>query len=504
MLRRFSFRRIVGFFLLDWLGTLGLLLLADFLRLKMGSLPGPLDSLLRGLQIQTGSVEVLTPTLGANLPFPVFLLVAAIWPFFLTTFSVYDGRRNETIRIEQLNVFQAINVSLLVLAGSLFFTYRETSRLTLLIFAILDNALLLGSRWFLWAYRRRQSSGPRYRRRAVLVVGAGTAGCLVAEQLRQYAWANIDLRGFLDDDPQQIGRKCVGIPVLGSFDQVRDVALAHSIQDAVVALPLAAHERLVNICRELQQCGVHVHVVPDLFALSFPNATLDGFGGIPVIDLGMPGIQGIRRLSKRVFDLLAATLGLILAAPLMAIIALLIKLESRGPVIYRQVRIGENGRPFTMFKFRSMRVGSDTGAHQSYVARLIQQNLSLDQVAHETGQKSLKMENDPRITRIGRLIRKTSLDELPQFFNVLRGEMSLVGPRPPLPYEAELYKEWHRRRFEAPPGMTGLWQVEGRNRVSFDEMVRMDLEYIERQSVWLDLRLLLQTPLALILARGAG
>jgi len=243
-----------------------------------------------------------------------------------------------------------------------------------------------------------------------------------------------------------------------------------------------------------------VYVVPDLFALSFPSATLDGFGGIPVIDLGQPSIYGWRRLAKRTFDTLAVTPGLILLSPLLLIVAIAIKLDSPGPVFYRQSRVGENGRLFTMLKFRSMKTGNDTNTHKQHIAKLIQGNISVEQL----GGKSLKLEDDSRITRIGKLIRKTSIDELPQLFNVLRGEMSLVGPRPPIPYEVEFYQDWHKRRFEALPGITGVWQIKGRNRVGFDEMVRMDIEYIEKQSFWLDIMILLQTPLAVVTGKGAG
>jgi lipopolysaccharide/colanic/teichoic acid biosynthesis glycosyltransferase len=164
--------------------------------------------------------------------------------------------------------------------------------------------------------------------------------------------------------------------------------------------------------------------------------------------------------------------------------------------------VGENGRQFLMFKFRSMRADTDPKIHQDYVTRLIKDNISLEDLGGDS--VSLKMENDPRITRIGKFVRKSSIDELPQLINVLRGERSLVGPRPPLLYEVDLYQDWHKRRFEVPPGITGIWQVSGRNRVSFDEMVRMDLEYIEKQSLWLDIKLLLKTPRAVIGAQGAG
>jgi exopolysaccharide biosynthesis polyprenyl glycosylphosphotransferase len=500
MLRQFSTRRVVGFFLLDWLGTIALLGIADRLRASWEVLPNWVLGLTRVFRIPIGGVEGL----DTEFKFLLLVFIAIIWPFFLIVFSVYDGRRNETLKAELLNVFLAVNVSMLVLAGGLYFTYRGTSRLTLVMFWQMDLVLLLGSRFAWWAYRRSQNGRRMVRLRSVLVIGAGEVGFNVVEQLRRFAWMDILLRGYIDDDPQKQGQLFGGLPVLGSLDQAVEVVQRYQIRDAVVTLPMHAHDRLVGICHTLQDAGVHVHVVPDLFALSFPNAALDGFGGIPVIDLGQPGINGPRRVIKKSFDILGASLGMVVLSPLLLLIAILIKLESPGPVIYRQTRIGENGKLFTMFKFRSMRLDADTGLHRAYVTRLIRENLSPEQLARETGQKSLKMEADPRITRVGGFIRKTSLDELPQLLNVIRGEMSLVGPRPSLPYEVELYQRWHRRRFEAPPGITGLWQVEGRNRVSFDEMVRMDIEYIERQSFWMDLSLILKTPLALISTRGAG
>ncbi len=226
-------------------------------------------------------------------------------------------------------------------------------------------------------------------------------------------------------------------------------------------------------------------------------------GGIAVLALSRPAAGGRRRLWKRLFDVTISALALVVLAPLMAAIAVAVRLDSPGPILYRQERVGENGRPFVMLKFRSMRVDADPALHMAHVAKLIGGNLRLNEPGNGSGE-TLKMRNDPRITRVGRVLRKLSLDELPQLVNVLRGEMSLVGPRPPLPYEVALYRDWHRRRLEALPGITGLWQVEARNRVSFDEMVRLDLRYIEEQSFWLDLKILARTPLAVLSGRGAG
>ncbi len=210
-----------------------------------------------------------------------------------------------------------------------------------------------------------------------------------------------------------------------------------------------------------------------------------------------------QRVSKRVFDVMIASLTLIILSPLLLLIAVLIELDSPGPALYRQERIGEGGRPFTMLKFRSMHQGADAGVHRTYVTELIRCNLTPEQVEAQ-GRAGLKQCSDARVTRVGRVIRRASLDELPQLFNVLRGEMSLVGPRPPLAYEVAVYKDWHRRRLQAIPGITGLWQVDGRNQISFDDMVRLDIAYIEHQSLGYDILILLRTPWAMLMGRGAG
>lgn len=203
---------------------------------------------------------------------------------------------------------------------------------------------------------------------------------------------------------------------------------------------------------------------------------------------------------KRVMDVVGSLLALIIAAPLFLLISLAIKLTSKGPVFFRQERIGQHGVPFFCLKFRTMQVVNDSKIHRDYVEKLIR-----GEVRKEDSEGGVfKITADPRVTAIGRLLRKTSLDELPQFLNVLVGQMSLVGPRPPIPYELEAYDLWHRRRvLEAKPGITGLWQVRGRSRTTFDEMVRLDLQYARSWSIWLDLKIILETPWAVISGSGA-
>jgi len=215
------------------------------------------------------------------------------------------------------------------------------------------------------------------------------------------------------------------------------------------------------------------------------------------------GARIAAQAAKRAIDLFGSAVGITLLLPLFAVIAVLVKLTSKGPVLFRQKRIGQHGVPFTFLKFRSMYPNNDSKIHQEYVAKLIAGNTSeLRRPAPSGG--VFKLTNDPRITPFGRFLRKTSLDELPQLFNVLAGQMSLVGPRPPVPYEFQSYDLWHRRRvLEVKPGITGLWQVHGRSKTSFDEMVRLDLKYAKTWSVWLDLKILCQTPAAVLSGDGA-
>jgi exopolysaccharide biosynthesis polyprenyl glycosylphosphotransferase len=202
---------------------------------------------------------------------------------------------------------------------------------------------------------------------------------------------------------------------------------------------------------------------------------------------------------KRIIDIVGSVLLLCLLAPVFALIALVIKLDSKGPVVFRQMRVGRQGELFTLLKFRSMYVNNNAAIHKEYVTNFISQGRPTTDT-----DSVYKITDDPRVTHVGRVLRKTSLDELPQLWNVLCGEMSLVGPRPPLPYELRCYAVWHHRRIlEVKPGITGLWQVTGRSRTTFDQMVRLDLRYVQQWSIWLDLKILLQTPKAVITGNGA-
>jgi lipopolysaccharide/colanic/teichoic acid biosynthesis glycosyltransferase len=205
-------------------------------------------------------------------------------------------------------------------------------------------------------------------------------------------------------------------------------------------------------------------------------------------------------MMKRVVDLVAASIIMILLSPLFLVIAIGVRLSSPGSIFYRQERIGRDGRPFHMFKFRTMFNGSSSSTHREHVQNLIINDIS----PADLGKASLKLNDDPRITPFGRWLRTLSLDEMPQFINVLRGEMSIVGPRPPVAYEYELYSNWHKQRMLVLPGITGLWQVTAHNQVSFNEMVEIDLDYIRKMDLWLDLKIMIMTPLEMLSGKGGG
>ena len=305
--------------------------------------------------------------------------------------------------------------------------------------------------------------------------------------VREYAWAGLELAGYLDDDPR---KRSNGLPVLGVLEDAPCLVQEMGIDEVVVALPLRDHARLAAVTYALQQVPVNIRVVPDYFNLVFLSASVEDFGGMPLITLREPALTDFQRLVKRTFDLVVGTMLTIVALPIMALIAIAIKLDSPGPVIFKQQRVGEKGLLFYMIKFRSMVDGAD-----EYREEMIE-------LAHD-GTIVHKHPDDPRVTRVGRLLRSSSLDELPQLFNVLRGEMSLVGPRPEMPWLVEKYEEWQLKRFTVPQGITGWWQVNGRSDKLMHEHTEEDLFYIKNYSLLFDLQILWRTVGAVLKRKGA-
>jgi exopolysaccharide biosynthesis polyprenyl glycosylphosphotransferase len=289
--------------------------------------------------------------------------------------------------------------------------------------------------------------------------------------------------------------------VLGWF--TRDAVLGVIIPEIAshdASIPRAIEGRVRSELARRLHTSALAAVSVDVYVHA-PSKTADEFRRVDAL-IAQPAQQPSAAAAKRVLDIVGSLALLLFLSPLFLVIALLIKATSKGPVFFRQLRVGQHQEPFGMLKFRSMFVGIDHALHKEFVTKFIKASTDLKEPVKDA---PFKIANDPRITPLGRLLRRTSLDELPQFWNVLRGDMSLVGPRPPLPYEVEQYQPWHYRRVnEAKPGITGLWQVEGRSRTTFDEMVRLDLRYAKECSLWNDLKILLATPAAVINGKGAA
>jgi exopolysaccharide biosynthesis polyprenyl glycosylphosphotransferase len=305
------------------------------------------------------------------------------------------------------------------------------------------------------------------------------------------------------DADRLLGELCRRTRETDLIGYLSDDRIAVLLPDTSASGATVLTQKVVAQCRGLAVSGVAA-TYPDRVFDDLKAENRDAHGANPLFPEGLAAGESAGSYPlKRSVDVVGALAALVLLSPLLLVIALAVAVTSPGPVIFRQVRLGKRGVPFTFYKFRSMRCGADDRAHREYVAKLI--NGNLEEINQGAAAKPLyKMQDDPRITRIGRLLRKTSLDELPQLFNVLKGDMSLVGPRPPLPYEAEKYQPWHLRRvLEIKPGITGLWQVNGRSRTSFDEMVRLDLRYVRTCSLRLDLKILAGTVRAVLEGEGA-
>jgi exopolysaccharide biosynthesis polyprenyl glycosylphosphotransferase len=323
-----------------------------------------------------------------------------------------------------------------------------------------------------------------------MIVGSGGVAQVMARKLSAHPEYGIDLVGFID--AERNGRRTKpksSVPMLGSVEHFDAICREHGIERVVVAFSAASNDETLEIIRAAKRAQIKITIVPRLFEIIGHSVVVDEVEGMTVLSLRGLSRSKSSLMLKRAIDIAGAGLGLLVLSPLLAAIALAVKLDSRGPVLFRQPRMGRD-REFGMLKFRSMVVGAD---------KMKSELLHLNEA---TG-PMFKIERDPRITRVGRFVRKTSLDELPQLWNVLRGEMSLVGPRPLVLDEDEQIIGWHRTRLELTPGLTGPWQVAGRTAVPFDEMVKMDYLYVAEWSLWNDIRLLLRTIPVVAFGRGA-
>jgi exopolysaccharide biosynthesis polyprenyl glycosylphosphotransferase len=322
-----------------------------------------------------------------------------------------------------------------------------------------------------------------------VIVGAGQVGQMMARKIRKHPEYNLRLVGFLDDEPQPLAEDLDELRVLGGEDDLVTTLRRYHVGRVILAFSRRPHGRVLEVIRNAGLKEVHLSIVPRYYEIVAANAGVVDVEGIPVLEVPAARLSRLARLVKRAFDVAFASLLLLFAAPVFAAVALAIKLDSRGPVFFRQARMGRSDKVFRIFKFRTM-VDDAEEARDALLE------------ANESTGPLFKIREDPRVTRVGRWLRRFSLDELPQLLNVVTGEMSLVGPRPFPVYEDEQINGWARRRLDLTPGMTGVWQVLGRNDIPFEEMVKLDYLYVNNWSLWWDMKLLLRTVPIVLRRRG--
>jgi exopolysaccharide biosynthesis polyprenyl glycosylphosphotransferase len=415
-------------------------------------------------------------------------LALFLWTGAANVAGVYGAYRTRSLRDELGRM--AISVAVLafgVAAVAFLARDRDLSRLLLVTWHVLLLAGMAGSRLALRtiarSVRRRGHDS-----RTFAVVGSGElARTLRRRLLSRREWGFAFAGYVLEDGEPDLG---AGGPVLGRVSEMPALLEGHVLDLVVFAVPrgrLAEMEAAVAACEEQ---GTTVKIGLDLFPARRARMSVEDLDGIPLLSYASAPQEVPPLMAKRALDLVGSAAGLLLLSPVLLLVALAVTLDSPGPVLFRQRRLGLAGRQFTLYKFRSMRVGAE--AEQAVLA-----------ARNEMDGPAFKIRQDPRVTRVGRFLRRASLDELPQLWNVLRGEMSLVGPRPPLPEEARRYERWQRRRLSVKPGITCTWQVSGRNEVGFRRWIELDLAYIDGWSLWQDVRIMLRTIPAVLLGRGA-
>ncbi|MFL5920733.1 MAG: sugar transferase [Gaiellaceae bacterium] len=454
-----------------------------------------------GLTIAYVVVDLLT-TGGGGAELREYTLLVATFPAWVALAKLYglydqdEERTHHPTTDDLLGVFNVITVGTWIFYGSgrlLGFVTPNMPRAV--AFWMLAISLVTVSRLFA---RARCRKSPAYVQNTI-VVGAGDVGQSVARKLLRHPEYGMNLLGFVDSRPKPQQDGLEHVELLGPPSALPGLVRSLDVQRVVIAFSNDLPEETLSLVRTLNETTqVQVDIVPRFFELVGPNAKVDTVEGLPLLELPPPRLSRSSFLVKRAIDIFGASVTLLLTAPLFAYIAWRIKRDSTGPVFFRQTRLALNQRPFTALKFRTMKVDADTGAHRAFIERI------MDPTTAPNGNGLYKLERDDAITAFGQWLRKTSLDELPQLINVFRGDMSLVGPRPCIPYETEHFLPQHFDRFLVPAGITGLWQVTARGRSTFREALDMDVAYARGWSLSLDLRLLCRTPLQVLGRKGAA
>jgi exopolysaccharide biosynthesis polyprenyl glycosylphosphotransferase len=420
----------------------------------------------------------------------VFVATLPAWIVLAKLLGLYDSdeeRTDHTTADDLARVFHLVTTGAWFIVLARWLTPLDGLELTrVLIFWAAAFTLVLVLRASARALCRRSDS---YVQNA-LIFGAGDIGQLIARKIVQHPEYGLNLVGLVDDDADSL--ELTDLTLLGGSEDLDAVVRRYEIERVIFAFSHHRREETVEFARQLRDLGIQIDIVPHLFELVGPRASIHSVEGLPLLGLPPAKLSRSSRFLKRSADLVVATVGLILTAPLFAYIALRIKLDSPGPIFFRQTRLGYGMREFTLLKFRTMCVDLDQSEHRDYIRESMNRSIATK------GNGLFKLERKSAVTPFGAWLRKTSLDELPQLINVVRGDMSLVGPRPCIPYETEFFEPHHFDRFLVPAGLTGLWQVTARAHATFAEALDMDVAYAHGCSLGLDLRLLLRTPVRVL------
>lgn len=458
-----------------YIGDMGATILAFFVAYALrGSLP------------EEGYARLFPLSMYINL----LWVILPIWSLVFYLTGLYSYWRGEGLIKETWKVFKAVFISALILGFFVFvLKYQFVSRIFISFFAISAFFFVILFRYLIrrliifWGQQREDSH-------YILIIGQNEHARGLAKAIERYKDLGFSLLGFLSPGEVSHEKSLKGYPILGAAHDLPSILENRVIDEVIFAVSQEELNQMSNLLLLCEERGITFRVVLNFFPHTISRTHLEEMDGYPLLTFSTTPKSELLFFFCRVVDVAGSLLLLGLLAPLFLLISILIRLDTPGPILYRQTRCGLNGRRFTLYKFRSMVQDAEEKKKG-----LINFNLMRGPV--------FKMKNDPRITRVGKILRRLSLDELPQLYNVLKGDMSFVGPRPPLPEEVEKYKGWQRRRLSMKPGITGLWQVSGRNQIDFEDWIKLDLEYIDNWSLWLDLKIILKTIPAVLSGKGA-
>ena len=420
----------------------------------------------------------------------LLLAIFPIWSLLFYLIGLYRDWRGQGFWRETWGIFKAIFISSLFLGFTLFaLKYQFVSRIFISLFALFDFFFVIAFRScirkFILSFSKKIE---RFRR--ILIIGTEERAVSLAHNIEKHKDLGLQILGFLSTSDITPPQKLNGYPVLGSAKDLSELLEKEVVDEVIFAISQEELKKMADLFLLCEERGITARLAINFFPHVIAKTHLEELDGLPLLTFTTTPKNELLLLLRRIFDFIGSLFFILILSPVFLLVALAIRLDSPGPALYRQVRCGLNGRRFTFYKFRSMVQGAEIRKD--------------DLLAHNIMEGPVfKMKNDPRVTRVGRFLRKTSLDELPQLFNVLRGDMSFVGPRPPIPEEVKKYEGWQRRRLSMKPGITGLWQVSGRNQIDFQQWMRLDLEYIDNWSIWLDLKILIKTIPIVLLGKGA-